>query len=295
MGLFDDLHRPSAPGVFITATGTEVGKTVAACLIADQLRRREQNASPRSTIGVLKPFATGCRREREGLVSPDAERLATAADFDPDIGGLDLITPIRFAPPTAPVAAMGHRAAPLVGRSPARRGDWEEVDVEPLDRSLRRLDERCSAIVAEGIGGAAVPLAVEPGSSRNNPRLATVLDLMVAIGYPVLVVVRADLGTLSETALTCEAIRRRGLTLAGIILNGFDPESADLAHRTNPRWLALQNRTSVLATLPAWGEGRPGATAWEEGPIPPALRDAIDGCDFASVCRPGRPPRRTSG
>jgi dethiobiotin synthetase len=294
VSVFDELHRPGTPGIFVTATGTEVGKTVAACLIADQLRRREAASSPRSTIGVLKPFGTGCRRDREGLVSPDAEELATAAAFDPDIGGLDLICPIRYTPPVAPVAAMSHRAAPLIGRAPAQRGDWEELDVSPLDRSLRRLDERCSFIVVEGIGGAAVPLAVEPVSSRNNPRLATVLDLMLAIGYPVLVVARADLGTLNETALTCAAIRGAGLTLAGIILNGFDPEESDLAHRTNPRWLSLQNRTSVLATLPAWGAGRPGSP-WDPGAIPPALRDAIDGCDFASVCRPGRGPVRRRG
>lgn len=293
MAVFTDSLRPETPGLFVTGTDTGVGKTVVSCLIADQLRRREMDAQPRSRIGVLKPIATGCERRREGLVAPDAEQLAYAADFDPDIGDLDTVCPIRFKQPLAPVAAMDHPEDRRGGRG------WAELFTDHLERSMHRLDERCERIIVEGIGGALVPVAVEPGSSRNKPRFATVIDLMRAIGYPVIVVCRPDLGTLNHTALTCAAIRDAGLTLAGIVINGYEADSVDLAMQTNPRWLALQNRTTVLAALPAWRDDAPVDNPripgpWDVRRIHPALREAIDTVDFASLCRPGRPPGKAS-
>ncbi|TVQ32655.1 MAG: dethiobiotin synthase [Phycisphaeraceae bacterium] len=281
MSLFAELHRPGSPGLFITGTDTGVGKTVAACLIADQFRRQTLEVAPRSRIGVFKPIATGCRREREGLVSDDAEQLAHAADFDPDVGNLALINPIRFRPPLAPAAALEK-----LGRS-------ARLEVDEIDASLRRLDERCAAIVVEGIGGVMVPLARSEsrgGGRKGRGQCETVLDLMAAIGYPVVVVCRAGLGTLNHTAMTVRLIREAGLTLAGLVMNGYDPESTDESMQSNRAWLARQNQTSVLATLPGWtGTGRSRkAIHWDVRAIDPALREAIDSCDFAALCRRGR-------
>jgi len=275
--IFDVLEPPQTPGLFVAGTDTEVGKTVAACLIADQLRRRGQAAGKR--IGVLKPMATGCRREREGLVSEDAESLAWAANLDPDIGGLDVVNPIRYRPPVAPAVAME-----LAGE--------ESLDVSPLERALHRLDAKCDAIIVEGIGGLLVPLAPKPGRSLKNGPYETTLDLARAIGYPVVLVCRADLGTLNHTALSIQALRAARVPLAGLIINRFDADSSDDAMRTNPRWLAAHNKTRVLAVLPSW-EGLRGREdrreiAWDVRNIDQALAEAIDRTDFEGVCRAGR-------
>src|SRR4051794_32104972 len=72
------------PGLFVTGTDTDVGKTIIAGAIADWFVRHGK------TVAVLKPVATGCVRRREGLVSEDAEFLAVcAASRHP----LDLICP----------------------------------------------------------------------------------------------------------------------------------------------------------------------------------------------------------
>ncbi len=280
MPLPPDLHQPQTPGLFITGADTGVGKTVVTCLIADQFRRRTVHASPRSRIGVLKPFATGCRKEREGLVSDDAEQLAHAADFDPDIGDLDTITPIRFREPLAPAVAL------------ERDRRTTELDWPALDRSLRRLDERCDVLLVEGIGGLLVPLE----QFARNARCVTILDVARVLGYPVVVVCRSSLGTLSHTAMTCDLIRRSGLSLAGLVVNGFEPDSPDVSQQTNREWLARQNQTRILATLPgrATIDGvvpRPGGPEWNAQRIPNELREAIDATDFASIVRPGRPAR----
>ena len=78
----------NVPGLLITGTDTEIGKTVISCAIAHCLKTRGH------TVGVCKPFASGCRKEREGLVNDDAEALAHFADCREP---LDVINPIRFA------------------------------------------------------------------------------------------------------------------------------------------------------------------------------------------------------
>lgn len=349
-----DLHRPGKPGLFITGTDTGVGKTVVACLIADQWRRQfgvgiggtvvlpvitGHRAPSRLArrVGVLKPIATGCRHEREGLVSEDAEQLAHAADFDSDIGDLDLIAPIRFKAALTPAAALEleHRGADgraaLAGRvsglSGARStGFAPSLDWPLLDRSLRRLDAECDRIVVEGIGGVLAPIEsmtgetpvlphAHPTRSNKGESIVTVLDLIMAIGYPVVVVCRACLGTLNHTALTCEALRRRGAPIAGLVVNGHEPDSQDLSQSSNLDWLRRQNGTRILAVLPGrfahesivTGCGSTGthgsksrATSkheaalhkgkalWNAMQISPELRDAIDTTDFGRLAKPGR-------
>ena len=111
----DPIHLRSR-GLFITGTDTGVGKTVVTCALAWALRRQGV-----ARVGVCKPFATGCRRDREGLVSPDAEALAHFADCRLP---LDVINPLRFAAPLAPAVAAEQAGLP--------------TDFAPLRRSLAR-------------------------------------------------------------------------------------------------------------------------------------------------------------
>ncbi|MFA7237005.1 MAG: dethiobiotin synthase [Phycisphaeraceae bacterium] len=236
------------PGLFITATDTDAGKTVVTCAIAAALR------STGAKVGVCKPIATGCRREREGLVNADAEALAHFADCRLP---LDVINPVRYHPPLAPAVAAEKAKKP--------------VDFDAIADSLRRLDGEHDVLLIEGIGGIMVPL--------DDPR--TVLDMAAMIGYPVLVVTRPGLGTLNHTALTCGAIAQRGLRLAGLVINGYDPDDTAPANADNPLWLAKQNHTKVLATIP-----RSDDVAPHEARLPPAVLDAANTCDWLRVCKP---------
>ena len=232
------LPPPSlrVPGVFITGTDTGVGKTAAACAIAATLRRQLRGAR----VGVCKPFATGCRRDREGLVSPDAEALAHYADCRLP---LDTICPIRYAPPLAPAAA-----AEGAGHSP----DWDALAL-----AVRRLDEASDVLVIEGIGGAMVPLAMPPNPSRRA-RPLTVLDLMAWLGLPALVVCRSGLGTLNHTALSVAAIESAGVRVAGLLMNGYEIDAAaneaDPSLSSNRLWLERLTGVKVLAALPRVAE-----------------------------------------
>ncbi len=215
------------PGLFITGTDTGVGKTMVACLLAALLRRSGRR------VGVLKPVASGCMEVAGELVSEDAIALKACSGCDAELG---TINPVRYRPPLSPAVAAQAAGRPF---------DWLAVDAARAE-----LAGGHDLLLVEGAGGWLTPI---------DGRL-TVADLAKRMGYPVLIVVRAGLGTLNHTALTCAAARQAGLKLAGLVINGArsgaggiegaaDPSEAD-----NPRWLAMQNNLPILAILPALGD-----------------------------------------
>ena len=173
-------------GFFITATDTGVGKTEIACAIL-----RAARAAGIDAVG-MKPAQAGLTPGEPS----DAERLRDASDR---VEPLDAICPYSLTAPLAPAVA-----ARIEGR---------RIDLARIVEGARSLAARHAAIVVEGAGGLLVPL-----TERE-----TYADLAVALALPVIVVARAGLGTVNHAALTAEALRRRGLTIAAIVLNRTAP------------------------------------------------------------------------
>ncbi len=250
MTLFASPLKLVRPGLFITATDTDVGKTVVTCAIAAALRQQ----TPGTKVAVCKPMATGCRRDREGLIAQDAEALAHFSDCRQP---LDVICPVRYVPPAAPAVA-----AEMTGTA---------VDFDAIARSLQVLDEWGDCMLVEGVGGILVPI------DHRDPQV-TVLDLAVALGYPVVVVARAGLGTLNHTAMTTRILKSAGCRVAGIVINGYDADSsrsgdrsADISMTSNRQWLAKMTRLPILATVPRCTE----PVAPHQGQLPAAILDAV--------------------
>jgi len=114
-----------------------------------------------------------------------------------------------------------------------------EISLAHLVDTARALAARHAALVVEGAGGLVVPL---------TPR-ETFADLAVALGLPVLVVARAGLGTVNHTALTVEALRARGLAIAGVVLNRTAPDD-DPSVPHNAAEIERLTGVRVLASLP---------------------------------------------
>lgn len=200
-----------ARGVFVTGTGTEVGKTVVAATIARTL------AGEGRRVAVFKPAVTGLD---EG-VETDHELLRRASGSSQSDGE---IAPYRYGPPASP-----HLAAALAG---------EEIDPERLRQAARAAADGAEAIVCEGVGGLLVPL---------SPTYL-VRDLAADLGYPLVVVAGPGLGTINHTLLTIEAARAAGLEVTAIVLNPWPEEPSEI-ERSNRETIASLTGLETL-TLP---------------------------------------------
>jgi dethiobiotin synthetase len=200
------LLRPyPAPGLFITATGTDVGKTTVTAALAAALHRLHFR------VGLCKPIASGCPKDPnrandpdvsltdDDLLAPDSAIAARAAGLDPaDPSLLPNLAPVRFAAPISP-----HLAAQIEQRAP----DWRRVAA-----ALDFWQENSDLLLVEGAGGWLVPL------DEHDFMIA---DLAALLRLPVLVVTTAELGSINQTLLTIHSIRQRNLAVAGLVINRF--------------------------------------------------------------------------
>jgi dethiobiotin synthetase len=215
-------------GFLITGSDTGVGKTVFTAALA-----RLWHSEGRS-FRVCKLVATGAVWQDGAWRSEDTLLLAEAAG-DRD---LDAITPWAFPTPAAPPVAA--RLAGAVLR------------IDALAEAVRRRAADGSAVLVEGVGGLLCPLT----------ETETVADLAGRLGLPLVVVVRRSLGTLNHTLLTVEAAERRGLPLAGVVVNETTPVEGT-ADETNVEELRRRLPVPLLAVLP---HRRPG-TAMSVDPL----------------------------
>ena len=205
------------PGLFVTGTDTDVGKTVIAAAIARTLRLAGER------VAVLKPVATGCRRDREGLISDDAELLAAASDTPQP---LDLICPNRYHEPLAPSVA-------------ARRAH-QPIDYRAIDNAVRLAAGDATCFVVEGAGGAMTPI------DQHH----TMLDLIKASGAAAVIVAHAKLGTINHTLLTLQALSAVGVRIAGVVINNYPTDLVGTAEETAPAEIERLGRVPVLAIVP---------------------------------------------
>ena len=175
--------------LFITGTGTEIGKTWVSCAILRALRAG--GATPRA----LKPVMSGF--DPDHLASSDAGALLAALETEVSPDSVAAIAPWRFAAPLSPDAAAARE-----GRS---------VDVEALIAFCRMAMAEPGPLLIEGVGGAMVPLDTT----------STVRDWIAALGIPALLVAGAYLGTISHTLCAVEALRARDIPIAGIAVNAI--------------------------------------------------------------------------
>lgn len=179
-----------SPRAFVTATGTDLGKTHLSTALVRHWRR--EGAAPLA----LKPVQSGF--DPADAAASDAGQLLAA--MGRPAADLDRVAPWRFRAPLSP-----DQAAAREGRT---------IDLDALVAFCREaLDAAPGPALVEGVGGVMVPLGER----------ATVLDWMAALGLPVLLVAGGYLGTLSHTLTALAVLRARGVRVAAVIVNGHRP------------------------------------------------------------------------
>jgi dethiobiotin synthetase len=215
-----------AKGFFITGTDTGVGKTIITASfikIAKFLGLRPCG---------MKPIETGCLNTNLELRISDFEfgdtkLLPSDGMFLREIAGMsepiDLIAPIRFKNPLAPLTASEIEGL--------------YVDIKKIQKAYTELLKKYDVVIIEGIGGLLVPIT----------KGYYVLDLARDFGLPLIVVSRPGLGTINHIMLTVNYAKKEGINVAGIIINYNQPPEGSLAEKTNPEII------SQLTTVPIFG------------------------------------------
>lgn len=204
-----------AMACFVTGTDTGVGKTLVSAGLLHALARHH-----RRVVG-MKPVAAGVVPWGSDVASEDAIALRAASTLAVPAA---LDNPVLLPDPLSP-----HIAA-------ARAG--VHIDIAAIVQSYQALAGQADAVVVEGAGGFHVPLS----DTRTGA------DLAQALALPVVLVVGLRLGCLNHALLTAEAVRARGLTLAGWVANRVDP--AMLAADENIAYLRAQLQAPLLAEVP---------------------------------------------
>jgi len=233
------------PLLFVTGTDTGVGKTITTAALAALLSRPGPDgtgtpgAGGREGVAVYKPTQTGVLGGEPGDVD-EVRRLAGVPEV---FEGVRLKAPM--APP--PAAALEGAALPSLAEHVAR--------VKGLLRAHRH-------VLVEGAGGLLVEL---DGAGHTLADLAGAFPEQAGT----VVVCRSGLGTLNHTQLTLEALGRRGLNVAGLVIGSWPeaPDEVELSNLKHLRGLPAPFLGAVPAGAPALppAEFAAGAARWLGG------------------------------
>ena len=171
---------------FVTGTGTGVGKTFVTSNLARLARARKLR------VFAFKPMETGCTFVDGAWVGADQQLLCNAAG---DWQRGELRGVYMFEPPVAPLVAAEQAGV--------------EIDLVRIQSVLAQGSTNAELVLVEGAGGWRVPI---------TPTL-DMAGLARTLGFPVIVVGHATLGTINHSLLTIEAIERDGHRVEALVLS----------------------------------------------------------------------------
>ncbi len=200
-------------GLFVTSSGTEIGKTFVTAALASQLREAGK------TVAVFKPLLSGFDEADPGTSDPgtsDTGVLLRALGKEITQDAIAAMTPWRFQAALSPDMAA------------AREG--REIDFGEVTAFTAKAFEREEDwVLMEGVGGLMAPIG----------QAHTVVDWIEAANVPALLVVGGYLGTISHTLTAAAALAARGIPLVGIVISatGALPVPAEETAQTISRFL----------------------------------------------------------
>ena len=174
--------------IFITATGTDVGKTFVVASLIRLLRQMGR------TVDAIKPIVSGYDATLAAASDPGVLIGALGLPFSPE--AIDRVSPWRFRAAVAPDLA-------------ARR-EGRSIDVDAVVAYCQgAIERRPDILLIEGVGGIMVPL--------DDHR--TILDVMMALRVPLILVTGSYRGTISHTLTALDSLFRRDLNVLATIVN----------------------------------------------------------------------------
>lgn len=204
--------------LFITGTGTEVGKTYITGLLIKKLKEAGHNPA------YFKAAMSGNLRRKDGSLIPgDAAFVQEISKISQP---LDSMCPYVYEAAVSP-----HLASQLEGNP---------VQMETVQKAFHALTPHYDLITVEGSGGILCPLCFDQDKLQLE-------DIIKALKLSSLIVADAGLGTINAVVLTAEYMKSKKLPVKGIILNRFHP--GNVMEEDNRRMCEALTGLPVLACV----------------------------------------------
>ena len=205
-------------GLFITATGTDIGKTYVTALLAKHLKENGYNC------GYYKAALSGAELTENGLIPGDAQLVKETAGLS---DSLDSMVSYVYKNAYSP-----HLAAQLEGNP---------VEMTVVKRDYEKACKKHDYILMEGSGGIICPI-------RYDEECKIFLeDIIKELSLPTIIVADAGLGTINSVVLTAEYMKNRNIPVKGIILNNYNPKSE--IHNDNVKMVQKITSIPVLSLV----------------------------------------------
>ena len=201
-------------GLFVTGTGTDVGKTYVSARIVKALKSQYK-------VGYYKAALSGAVVENDVLIPGDLEVVKQYASLPNESCKVSFVYEEAFAP---------HLAAKKTNTP---------VDLNTIKADLTDLENKHDFVVIEGSGGIICPL--------RDDKLIMLSDVMLLANYPLIIVTSSGLGSINGAVLTAQYAKQLNLNVLGFIMNNFD--SNNLLHQDNRIMIERLSSYKVLGYL----------------------------------------------
>ena len=204
--------------IFITGTGTDVGKTYVSALIIKKMRDAGFNC------GYYKPVVSGVTELCGKLVDSDANYVIQFADV-----------------PLEAENCVSYWWKEAVSPHLAAKRANQTIDIDKIKYDFSNICKKFDYLTIEGAGGITCPLIID----KEEKYLMK--DLIWELGLSVIIVADAGLGTINSTLLTVDYAKSNGIEIEGIILNNY--ESDNYMHWDNLEQIEALTGVNVVATI----------------------------------------------
>lgn len=207
-------------GIFITATGTDIGKTFVTGLVVKKLRDAGLNA------GYYKAALSGAELQPDGSWLPgDAAYVAKTAGI-----------------PEQPENLVSYIYKEAVSPHLAALREGNPVDLDKVAADFQAACAKYAYVTVEGSGGIICPI-------RWDEQKILLEDIIKKLGLGTLVVSNAALGSINACVLTVYYLQQHGIPVRGIILNNYD--GSDFMQADNKKMMEAITGVPVLAEVKA--------------------------------------------
>ncbi|BDR64842.1 ATP-dependent dethiobiotin synthetase BioD [Clostridium tetani] len=200
-------------GVFITATGTDVGKTYISALLVKKLKQQGINT------GYYKAALSGGVMIDGNIVAKDAEYVLKMSKIDKN--------PNDYVSYIFKLSASPHLAAQF---------ENTEILMSKIVNDFEGIKNEFDYVTIEGSGGIICPIFI-------GEKPIMLIDIIKQLNLDIIIVSNSELGTINSTMLTVEYAKQNHINIKAIILNNFD--SNNIIHIDNKRVIKELSRLTV--------------------------------------------------